>query len=182
MTTDHSSSQNALVNSLWPIDAICHHITSSTLVRVMVCWPLSTNLLPKQIMTYHQRCSVAFTWGQFRKTCTWIQSITCARILQLVLFYLVNIIQCSAFKRLVISLIYLVVSFIMPTRLRICLVKLVITLLRHYDVFKHNKCNPKQTCCLQIKSVAHLYLAKNKRCLVHNGNVFSPSAWYVATW
>ena len=51
------------VNSLWPSDTIC----------------IGTYRLPEPKMTYHQNCSVAFTWDQFHKKFSWTKSIKCIR-------------------------------------------------------------------------------------------------------
>ena len=47
-----------LVNSLWPSDTIWHHRILTILALVMVCCLTATG----PMLTYHQRCSVAFTW------------------------------------------------------------------------------------------------------------------------
>ena len=38
--------------------------------------PDDTKPLPEPMLTYNQRCSVAFTWEQFHKKCLWTYSVT----------------------------------------------------------------------------------------------------------
>ena len=45
-----------------------------------------TKPLPEPMLTYHQRCSVAFTWEQFQK-CSWTSSVTCVQILHFENYY-----------------------------------------------------------------------------------------------
>ena len=54
--------------------------------------------LLEAVLTCHQKCSVAFTWEQFGKKCSWTLSVTCVRRLQFLEF-----ISTSCMCQLVIS-------------------------------------------------------------------------------
>ena len=57
---------------LWFSDAIWRHRSGSTLAQVMACCLTEPSHYVNQAMLIdHQRCSVAFTWEQFHKKCSW---------------------------------------------------------------------------------------------------------------
>ena len=66
-----------LCKPIWPSDAmfsggIRGYRSRSALLD-------GTKPLPETMLTYHQRCSMAFTSPQFPKKCYWTQSVTCVR-------------------------------------------------------------------------------------------------------
>ena len=73
----HFFSQPQCVNSLWPSDTIWQHRSGSTLAQVMACCLRApSHCLSEPMLIYLQRCSMAFSWQQFREKCSRIQSVT----------------------------------------------------------------------------------------------------------
>ena len=73
MTQRHLTSSwcHHSINSLWPSDATWVNIGSGNGLL-----PDGTKPLPEPMLSYHQRCSVAFTCEQFQKRCSWTWSVT----------------------------------------------------------------------------------------------------------
>ena len=101
------------INSLWPGDTIWWHRTGSALIQVMSCCLTALSHYLNQFWPMI-KCSVAFTWDQFHKKCSWRKSVTSVGRLHF-WNYFISLGPMSSWKNLIFqlsSLGYVLRSFV----------------------------------------------------------------------